>query len=105
MAEAHTFFEKHGGKSLILARFVPFVRTFTPIVAGVARMNYSIFFIYNIVGGFLWSVGITLLGYFLGQIIPDVDKYLLPIIIFIIVISLLPGLFQIWQSRKNKIKK
>src|SRR5690606_5496321 len=68
------------------------VRTFVPIVAGMANMEYKKFITYNVVGGFLWGAGMTLAGYFLGQIIPDVDKYLLPIILVIIFLSVLPGI-------------
>lgn len=89
--EAHKFFDKYGGKSLVLARFIPAVRTFVPIVAGVAKMNYRKFFFYNVVGGLLWAVGLCLAGFYLGRIIPDADRYIIPIVILIIVISILPG--------------
>lgn len=95
---AQKFYETHGGKALILARFVPAVRTFVPIVAGMARMNYKKFVTYNITGAFLWGIGMTLSGYYLGQLIPDVDRYLLPIIFLIIVASVLPGL---WHMRED----
>lgn len=98
MERAQEFYEKHGGKALILARFVPAVRTFVPIAAGMARMNYKKFVTYNFVGGLLWGAGMTLSGYYLGRAIPDVDKYLLPIIIAIIIASVLPGL---WHMRKD----
>ncbi len=90
--EAHKFFEKYGGKSLILARFVPVVRTFIPIVAGVAKMEYKKFFLFNVVGGLLWAVGLCLAGFYLGRVIPDADTYIIPIILLIIVVSVLPGL-------------
>lgn len=100
------FFEKHGRKSIILARFIPVVRTFTPIMAGVGEMKYSTFITYNIVGGLLWAVGVTLLGYYLGQVIPDVDRYLLPIIVLIIFLSLLPTFYHLFKdkSAREKIK-
>ena len=90
--EAHKFFEKYGGKSLILARFVPVVRTFVPIVAGVAKMDYKKFFSFNVIGGLLWAVGLCLAGFFLGRVIPNADTYIIPIVLVIIVISILPGL-------------
>jgi membrane-associated protein len=93
LAQAEAFYRKHGGKTLILARFIPAVRTFAPIVAGMAKMEYSQFISYNVFGGLLWGAGMTLAGYYLGRAIPDVDKYLIPIVLGIIVLSVLPGLF------------
>ncbi len=81
LEEAQKFYEKHGNKTIVLARFVPIVRTFAPILAGAAEMHYTKFISYNVIGGFVWSVGVTLAGYFLGNLIPDVDRYLLPIIV------------------------
>ena len=91
LIKAQRFYEKHGGKTLILARFMPAVRTFAPIVAGMANMKYETFLLYNVIGGFLWAVGMTLLGYFLGSVIPNVDKYMLPIIGAIVVVSAIPA--------------
>jgi membrane-associated protein len=87
---AQQLYEKHGGKIIVIARFMPIVRTFAPIVAGVGTMEYRRFLSYNVVGGLLWAVGVTSAGYFLGSAIPDVDRYLLPIIFLIIFISVLP---------------
>jgi membrane-associated protein len=84
------FYEKYGGKAIILARFMPFVRTFAPILAGVGVMSYRRFIFFNIIGALAWAVGITLLGYFLGAVIPNVDAYLFPIVVAIIFLSLLP---------------
>jgi len=100
---AQKFYEKYGNKTIILARFVPIVRTFAPILAGVASMKYSKFISYNIVGGFFWSFGVTLLGYVLGNIIPNVDRFLLPIIALIIVVSFAPIIFEyLKEKKKNK---
>ena len=85
----------------MLARFVPLIRTFAPIVAGIGAMHYRTFLTYNVIGGLIWTFGVTLLGYSLGAVIPDVDKYLLPIILIIIVVSLLPSVFHIYQERKK----
>jgi membrane-associated protein len=101
LAAAQKFYDKNGKKTIVLARFIPIVRTFAPIVAGMADMNYRYFLTYNVIGGFGWTVGLTCLGYFLGSIIPDVDKYLLPIVLAIIVISLLPSIWHIYQENKN----
>jgi membrane-associated protein len=93
ISDAETFYQKYGKKTIVLARFVPIVRTFVPILAGVGNMHYQTFVSYNIVGGVLWGLGIPLLGYFLGQKIPNADVYLLPIILLIIIVSILPGIF------------
>ena len=99
---AEAFYEQHGRKTIILARFIPVVRTFAPIVAGVGNMDSKIFVRYNIIGGILWGAGVTLLGYFFGQIVPDPDKYLLPVILAIVVISILPGLWTAYRSYAKK---
>ncbi len=99
VARAHVFFERHGPSAIVLARFVPIVRTFTPIVAGVAVMRYRTFVTYNVLGGFLWGVGVTTLGYFLGEI--DVVKNNLEIAALVIVaISLLPMAIEIVRHRR-----
>jgi membrane-associated protein len=97
---ARAFFEKHGPKTIVLARFVPIVRTFAPILAGVGRMQYRTFVSYNLIGGFLWAVGVTLLGYWLGNLIPDIDAYLLPIIALIIALSFVPIGLE-WLKRRR----
>jgi membrane-associated protein len=97
--ETHAYFERFGASTIILARFVPIVRTFAPILAGVGRMRYSLFLRYNIVGGVLWGAGVTLGGYYLGRLIPNVDRYLLPIILLIIVVSALPIIFRARSAR------
>lgn len=102
LERARRFYEKYGGKTLILARFMPIVRTFAPILAGVGRMRYSTFLVYNVVGGFLWSVGVTWLGYYLGNTIPGVDRYLIPIILFIIFLSVSPEIWHIIRYREHR---
>src|SRR3989338_525318 len=89
---AQKFYDKHGGKTIILARFVPVIRAFAPVVAGAGKMDYKKFVSFNLIGGLLWAIGVTLTGYYLGNLIPDVDKYLLPIIGLIIIASILPAL-------------
>ena len=100
---ADEFFEEHGAKTIVLARFVPVVRTFTPILAGVGSMKYRTFLIYNLIGGFLWAIGVTSLGYLLGDQIgaDNIDKYLLPIIFVIIVISILPAVIEVLRHRRK----
>jgi len=99
LERAEKFYEKYGAKTIVLARFTPIIRTFAPVVAGVGSMNYKTFFTYNIFGGFVWSVGVTFAGYFLGRSIPNVDKYLLPIVVIIIVVSLLPSIFHLIKEK------
>lgn len=86
------FFERHGKKSIILARFIPVIRTFTPILAGVGTMNYKDFITYNIIGGALWTAGMILLGVFFGNTIPNPDRYIWPVVIFIILTSFIPNI-------------
>ncbi len=101
---ANQFFEEHGAKTILMARFVPIVRTFAPILAGVGTMRYRTFFAYNVVGGLLWAVGVTSLGYFLGNEIgaDNIDKYLLPIIAVIIVLSLIPPFLEYRKHKRNQ---
>jgi membrane-associated protein len=105
LTAAHEFYEKHGGKTIVLARFMPFIRTFAPIVAGAAEMTYRKFLSYNVIGGILWGMGVTTLGYTLGSVIPGVDRYLLPIIILIILISISPGLYHYAFNRRHAHRK
>lgn len=98
--EAHEFFVSQGAQSLILARFIPGVRTFIPIIAGVGKMSYRSFATYNLVGGVLWGVLIPTLGYTLGRTVPSIDKYLLPIILLIAAISVLPVALKYLKARK-----
>ncbi len=97
---ARKYFEEHGSKTIILARFVPVVRTFAPMVAGVAGMDYRRFVTFNVVGGVLWGAGVTLLGYLLGNSIHDIDRWLIPIILLILAISFLPVLREVWKARR-----
>ena len=101
LEETHRFYEKYGASAVILARFVPIVRTFAPILAGVGRMRYSLFLRYNVIGGCLWGAGVTLLGYFLGQTFPAVDQYLTLVIALIILVSFLPIALQWWRARNR----
>lgn len=100
--KAQAFYARHGGKTIILARFLPGIRTLAPILAGVGEMHYPMFLAYNVVGGLLWSVGLTKLGYYLGSYIPGVDKYLLPIVLFIIIASILPSIWKILFNAKTR---
>lgn len=101
LQKARHFYDKHGPKTIVLARFMPFIRTFAPIVAGAAGMHYPTFVTYNLVGGLLWGIGLPLLGYSLGRIIPLelMDKYLLAIIVTIVFLSILPGILHYFKQK------
>lgn len=102
MEYARRFYERHGGKAIVLARFMPFIRTFAPILAGVGRMRYPVFLAYNILGAFLWAVLLPLAGYFLGASIPNVDRYLLPIIAGIVAVSVLPSFIHLIRHPETR---
>lgn len=99
---ARVFYERHGGKTLILGRFVPVVRTFIPIVAGMAEMPFSKFLIFNALGAMFWALGLPILGYFLGDVIPDAGKYIMPIVVGVIFLSILPGIFEYFKKRFSR---
>jgi membrane-associated protein len=98
---AHTFYELYGGKALLLARFMPIVRTFAPIVAGVAQMRYRSFVAYNIIGGAVWAVVLPSAAYFLGNVIPNFDQYLSYVIGGIIILSVLPSIIHLLKNRSH----
>jgi membrane-associated protein len=102
LQKANAFYEKYGGKTIIIARFVPIVRTFAPIVAGAARMPYRTFVVYNVVGGFLWVFSMILAGYFLGQAFPFLREHLEIVVIVIVLLSILPAVIEIIKSRREK---
>lgn len=97
----HEFFERYGGKTIILARFVPIVRTFAPTVAGVGRMDYRRFLFFNVIGGALWVFSMTFIGYFLGRRIPNIDKHLHWVVAIVIVVSFLPIAFEWVRVRRQ----
>ena len=103
--KAHEYFDRYGKLTVIIARFVPIVRTFVPTVAGVARMDYKTFLAFNVIGGSLWAASLLLLGYYLGKVIPNIDRYLLPIIGLIIVASLIAPLKHVLDSIKQQKSK
>jgi len=99
LVKTHEFYEKHGGKTIVIARFVPIIRTFAPVVAGAAEMTYRHFALYNIAGGIGWVASMTLTGYFLGRAIPDIDKHIHLVVAVVIFLSLLPGIISILRER------
>jgi membrane-associated protein len=102
---AKAFYDKHGGKTITIARFMPFIRTFAPIVAGAVEMEYKRFMVFNLAGGVLWAVGVTLAGYFLGQWIPPevLDKYFLIILVVVILISASPAMVHAWREYRHEV--
>jgi membrane-associated protein len=94
------FYERYGGSTIVLARFMPFVRTFAPVVAGIAQMNYRRFVVYNVVGGVGWVCSMTLVGYFFGQI-PFVQRHMEKVIVLVIVLSVLPIVLHWWKARRQ----
>ncbi|MBI3252688.1 MAG: VTT domain-containing protein [Candidatus Omnitrophica bacterium] len=100
LERTHRFFERYGGKTIILARFVPIVRTFAPTVAGVGRMDYRRFLFYNVIGGVLWVLSMTSVGYFLGRVIPNLEEKIHLVVAAVIVISFLPILIE-WLKHKR----
>lgn len=96
------FFERHGGRAIVMARFVPIVRTFTPVIAGVSKMHYKKFVTYNALGAGGWAVVVSLLGYVLGKRFPGLEHFLTPVILGIVVLSLVPAAFEVFNSRRSK---
>ena len=103
--KTQAFYDKHGGKTIVLARFVPLIRTFAPVVAGVARMPYRTFAVFNITGGILWIMSTTLLGYFLGRSIPNIEKYIHYVIGVVILLSIIPIIVEFVKHRMAKREK
>jgi membrane-associated protein len=103
LARAEYFYEKHGGKAIIMARFVPIVRTFAPVVAGIGSMNYRQFIRYNVVGGALWAIGLPILGYVITKQFPSLhlEKYVEPILIGVVLMSVIPAIYHLWKANKN----
>lgn len=104
LIKTHNFYEKHGGVTIIIARFMPIIRTFAPTVAGIAQMHYWKFAQYNIIGGIAWVLSMTLLGYFLGSAIPGIEKHIDKVIIIIVFLSISPGIYKFIKHRLEKRK-
>jgi len=104
--KSEQFFQKHGGKAVILGRFLPFIRTLTPIFAGIGQLRYKTFLIYNIIGAFVWTVVVALSAYFLGKAIPDANHYVIWLAIAVVIIFMLPGIIGAIANKqsRNKIK-
>ena len=101
LVHTRRFYEKYGNKTIILARFVPFVRTFAPTVAGVGRMHYPTFLVFNVMGGIGWVCGITLIGYLLGESVPDIERYVHWVVAVVILLSLIPVVRELASHRRR----
>lgn len=104
LEKTHQFYERHGGKAIILARFIPIIRTFAPFVAGMGKMSYRHFAFYNVAGALIWGLLFTYAGYFFGDL-PIVQQNLKLLIVAIILISILPGIIEIWRYCRSSIKE
>ena len=104
IAQSEKFYKDHGGKTVIIARFLPFIRTIAPILAGVGRMRYPVFLVYNFVGAILWSVVISLFGFYLGQQIPDADQHILLLIVIIVFICFAPTALALVRDKDSRKK-
>jgi membrane-associated protein len=102
LVRTREFYERHGGKTIVLARFIPIIRTFAPVVAGVGRMEYRKFLAYNVLGGIGWVVSMTWAGYLLGQAIPDIGRYIHVVIVVVIVLSVIPIGVEWWRARSRR---
>ena len=102
ISQAESFYEEHGKKTIILARFTPVVRTFAPIVAGLGSMHYRTFLFYNVIGAALWTLGLTYAGFYLGRAIPGVASYLEPVILLVVFVSLIPALYHFLKESENR---
>lgn len=104
--KAQDFYDKYGGKTVILSRFIPIIRTFVPIIAGVGKMKYKTFMLFNVIGGVLWIGGVTYLGYFLGYYLTklgvNVDSILLPVIALIVFVSISPAVYHVLRDKKQR---
>jgi membrane-associated protein len=101
----HEFYERHGGKTIIIARFVPVIRTFAPVVAGIAGMGYRRFALFNVVGGVGWVVSMTMIGYSLVKLFPNIEKHIHIVIVVVIFLSILPGIIEFLRARARARKE
>lgn len=95
------FYEKYGGKTIVLARFIPLIRTFAPVVAGIGQMEYRRFLFYNVFGGIFWVASLTWAGYLLGTLIPDISRYIHIVVLVVIALSMVPVVIELWKARRR----
>ncbi|MBY0110678.1 VTT domain-containing protein [Patescibacteria group bacterium] len=101
LEKTEKFYQKYGRMALIVARFLPVFRTLVPIMAGMGSMKYRTFLAFNIAGALIWGISLTMLGYFLGNMIPNIDTYVLPVLILVIIITTFSGFREVWKARKE----
>jgi membrane-associated protein len=104
LERAHAFYEKYGAKTIVIARFVPIVRTFAPAVAGAAEMNYRTFVTYNIAGGLLWVWSMVLGGFLLGRSVPNIEQHIHIVIVLVVLLSILPGVIEWYRARRRSAR-
>lgn len=104
IVKAQTFYNKHGGKTIILSRFMPILRTFAPIVAGVSGMNFSLYFFYTMVGAIVWTLGVTLAGFYFGKYIPNIDTFIIPIILIAVAVPLLSSMYEMIKTKDRRTR-
>lgn len=102
LVRAQRFYERYGGKTIVIARFLPIVRTFAPYAAGMAGMPYRRFVTYNVVGALAWVISMTLIGYFLAKVVPDVERNIHLVMVVVIVLSFVPGIVEVWRARRAR---
>ncbi len=102
LIKTKNFYDKHGGSTIIMTRFIPFFRTFAPIVAGIGQMNYARFLFYNIFSAILWVGSMTLIGFYMGRTIPDIEKHIEKVIVIIVILSLLPAIIKYLKHKFSK---
>ena len=95
------FYERYGGKTIVLARFIPLIRTFAPVVAGIGQMEYRRFLFYNVFGGIFWVASLTWAGYLLGTLIPDISRYIHIVVLVVIALSMVPVVIELWKARRR----
>lgn len=105
LERAHAFYEKHGGKTIVLARFMPIIRTFAPVVAGAAAMDYRRFVLFNVAGGLFWVWSVLMTGYVLGRYIPGIDRHIEQVIIVVVFLSILPGIIGWLRERRSATRE
>ena len=103
LLKAKAFYEKHGGKAIIIARFMPLVRTFVPVVAGVGQMPYRRFAVFNVIGAAGWVFSMTMLGFLLGNVVPNIDKHIEKVIIVVVLVSIAPGFIEYYRARSRAV--